>query len=211
MTNFTPIFPLGIVVYPGEALNLHIFEPRYKQLIHECVALKKPFGIPVVLDKKMQEFGTLVEVVSVAKQYEGGEMDIHTRGLSVFRLLELVREIPDKLYSGAIVNYPENDITPDKLTMKRLMSKVRELHRLLQVDKNFGKPDQDLDSYAIAHHVGLTLEQEFDLLKLFSEKQRKEFIKRHLHKAIPLLSGVEQLKQRIQLNGHFKNLSGFNF
>jgi uncharacterized protein len=54
------------------------------------------------------------------------------------------------------------------------------------------------------------VEQEFELLTLFSEKQRKEFIKRHLHKAIPLLSGVEQLKQRIQLNGHFKNLSGFN-
>jgi len=210
MTNFTPIFPLGIVVYPGEALNLHIFEPRYKQLVNECVALKKPFGIPVVLDKKMQEYGTLIEIESVAKQYEGGEMDIHTRGTKVFRLLELVREVPDKLYSGAIVNYPENDTTSDKAVMKRLMGKVRELHRLLQVDKNFRKPDEDLDSYAIAHHIGLTLEQEFDLLKLFSEKQRKEFIKRHLHKAIPLLSGVEQLKQRIQLNGHFKNLSGFN-
>ena len=210
MTNFTPIFPLGIVVYPGEALNLHIFEPRYKQLINECFAQKKPFGIPVVLDKQMQEYGTLVEIESIAKQYEGGEMDIHTRGIRVFRLLELVREIPDKLFSGAIVTYPENDTTGDRTFMKRLMGKVHELHRLLQVDKNFGKPDEDLDSYAIAHHIGLTLEQEFDLLTLFSEKQRKEFIKRHLHKAIPLLSGVEQLKQRIQLNGHFKNLSGFN-
>ena len=90
------------------------------------------------------------------------------------------------------------------------MSKVRELHRLLQINKEFGRPDEALDSYAIAHHVGLTVEQEFELLTLFSEKQRKEFIKRHLHKAIPLLSGVEQLKQRIQLNGHFKYLSGFN-
>ncbi|NDF99766.1 MAG: peptidase S16 [Chitinophagia bacterium] len=210
MTNFTPIFPLGIVVYPGEALNLHIFEPRYKQLINECFAQKKPFGIPVVLDKQMQEFGTLVEIESIAKQYEGGEMDIHTRGIKVFRLLELIRDIPDKLYSGAIVNYPDNDTTKDKAVMKRLMGKVRNLHRLLQIEKNFGKPDEDLDSYAIAHHVGLTVEQEFDLLKLFTEKQRKEFIRRHLHKAIPLLSGVEQLKQRIQLNGHFKNLSGFN-
>jgi Lon protease-like protein len=87
MTNFTPIFPLGIVVYPGEALNLHIFEPRYKQLINECFTQKKPFGIPVVLDKQMQEFGTLVEIESIAKQYEGGEMDIHTRGTKVFRML----------------------------------------------------------------------------------------------------------------------------
>lgn len=210
MTNFTPIFPLGIVVYPGEALNLHIFEPRYKQLINECFTLKKPFGIPVVLNKQMQEFGTLVEIESIAKQYESGEMDIHTRGTTIFRLLELVREIPDKLYSGAIVTYPDNDTTGDDAGMKKLMGKVRELHRLLQVNKDFGRPDDALDSYAIAHHIGLTIEQEFDLLKLFSEKQRKEFIKRHLHKAIPLLSGVEQLKQRIQLNGHFKNLSGFN-
>lgn len=210
MTNFTPIFPLGIVVYPGEALNLHIFEPRYKQLINECFTLKKPFGIPVVLDKQMQEFGTLVEIESIAKLYEGGEMDICIRGTTVFRLLELVREIPEKLYSGAIVTYPDNDRQADSVSMKRLMEKVRELHRLLQVNKEFGKPDEALDSYAIAHHIGFTLEQEFDLLKLFTEKQRKEFIRRHLHKAIPLLSGVEQLKQRIQLNGHFKNLKGFN-
>jgi uncharacterized protein len=210
MTNFTPIFPLGIVVYPGEVLNLHIFEPRYKQLISECFAQKKPFGIPVVLGKEMQEYGTLVEIEGIAKQYEGGEMDIHTRGLRVFRLLELVREIPEKLYSGAIVSYPDNDAQNDPLTMKRLMAKVRELFRLLQVNKEFGQPDEALGSYAIAHHVGLSPEQEYELLKLFSEKQRKEFIKRHLHKAIPLLSGVEQLKQRIQLNGHFKNLSGFN-
>ena len=45
MTNFIPIFPLGIVVYPGESLNLHIFEPRYKQLISECHAGKKTFDV----------------------------------------------------------------------------------------------------------------------------------------------------------------------
>ena len=60
MINFVPIFPLGIVVYPGEELNLHIFEPRYKQLVEECAALKKPFGIPSVVDSRMSELGTLV-------------------------------------------------------------------------------------------------------------------------------------------------------
>ena len=55
MTNFIPIFPLSIVVYPGEDLNLHIFEPRYKQLIAECIATKKPFGIPAVIGNNMNE------------------------------------------------------------------------------------------------------------------------------------------------------------
>ena len=62
MTNFVPIFPLAIVVYPGEDLNLHIFEPKYKQLINECHDQKKPFAIPVVLESKMNELGSLVEI-----------------------------------------------------------------------------------------------------------------------------------------------------
>jgi len=56
MTNFIPIFPLGIVVYPGESLNLHIFEPRYRELILECIENSKPFGIPVVIENKLMEF-----------------------------------------------------------------------------------------------------------------------------------------------------------
>ena len=72
MTNFIPIFPLGIVVYPGEELNLHIFEPRYKQLIKDCHESKKPFGIPSVVNNKMTEMGTLVEVAEITKLYDNG-------------------------------------------------------------------------------------------------------------------------------------------
>lgn len=70
MINFIPIFPLNIVVYPGEQLNLHIFEPRYKQLIRECVLEKKPFGIPTVIDHKLEEYGTRVFVTEIVKEYD---------------------------------------------------------------------------------------------------------------------------------------------
>lgn len=85
MTNFIPIFPLGIVVYPGEELNLHIFEPRYKQLIRECYADAKPFGIPAVIDDKLNEMGTLVRITEITTVHEDGRMDIRTRGERVFR------------------------------------------------------------------------------------------------------------------------------
>ena len=111
MTNFIPIFPLDIVVYPGEPLNLHIFEPRYKQLIKDCTQDKKHFGIPSALNKKIEELGTLMEIIEIVKEYENGEMDIKTKGISVFRILEVIKEIPDKLYCGAIVNYPQNTTT----------------------------------------------------------------------------------------------------
>src|SRR3989337_2030747 len=97
MTNFIPIFPLGIVVYPGEDLNLHIFEPRYKQLIKECHEQKKPFGIPTVIENKLQEHGTLVEITELSKLNDNGEMDIKTQGVQVFRILEQIKEIPEKL------------------------------------------------------------------------------------------------------------------
>src|SRR6187455_1258603 len=126
MTNFIPIFPLGIVVYPGENVNLHIFEPRYKQLVKECHENKKPFGIPAVLNNKLQD---------------NGEMDIKTKGEKVFRMLEIIKEVPDKLYSGAIVNYPDNKEQGDMELMRRVLKGIRELHKLLNVSKDFKKPD----------------------------------------------------------------------
>jgi uncharacterized protein len=207
MINFVPIFPLGIVVFPHEDLNLHIFEPRYKQLITDCFADKKPFGIPTVLKKGLSERGTLVEVKEIVEVYPDGKMDIKTKGLRVFDILEVVKEIPEKLYSGAIVNYPHNDERHHIRLLRKVVNNIRELHQLLKVDKQFPKPDDELLSYDIAHHVGLSLEEEYELHGLLREDQRLEYIKRHIVKLLPVVNELETLKHRIKLNGHFKNLS----
>ena len=211
MTNFIPIFPLGIVVYPGEKLNLHIFEPRYKQLIDECYKQKKPFGIPTVIDNKLQDYGSLVNITEITKVYDNDEMDIKTMGDKVFRILEIIKSVPDKLYSGAIVNYPNNHIQGSNELMRRVVNSIKELFKLLKVKKEFGKGDAELNSYDVAHHIGLSLEEEYELLGLMYESQRQEYIKRHLTKVIPLVAEMERLKKKVKLNGHFKNLSTFNF
>lgn len=210
MTNFVPIFPLEIVVYPGEALNLHIFEPRYKQLVNECFSNKKPFGIPTVLNNAVTELGTLVEINEIVNVHEDGKLDIRVKGLQVFRVLEVVKEIPDKLYSGAIVTYPVNE-TAHRNTIRKIVASIRELHRLLNVSKDFKKEEDELTSYDLAHHAGLSLEEEYELLGLMQELQRLEYLKRHLAKVLPVVSGMENLKEKIRLNGHFKELKGFNF
>ena len=207
MTNFIPIFPLGIVVYPEEQLNLHIFEPRYKQLIKECIAENKPFGIPSVVDRKIAEYGTLVEIVRVEKTYDNGELDVVTRGIKVFRILEVIKGIPDKLFSGAIVSYPDNQFNNNNRLHAQVLHAMRELHSILQISKSFHKEDEALLSYDIAHHVGLSLTEEYELLYLFQELQRLEYLKRHLLKVIPLMAEMERLKDRVKLNGHFRNLS----
>ena len=210
MTNFIPIFPLSIVVYPGEDLNLHIFEPKYKQLIKECFDQKKPFGMPVVINNKVNELGTLVDIVEISKLYDTGEMDIKTRGQKIFRVLEIIDEVPDKLYSGAIVSYPANTGHGKKLLMSKVIVAIKELHKLLKVKKPFHKDEEQLSSYDVAHHAGLTLDEEYEFLSLTSELQRQEYLKRHLARVLPVVAEMELLKEKIKLNGHFKNITGFN-
>ncbi len=210
MTNFIPIFPLGIVVYPGEQLNLHIFEPRYKQLIKECAENNKLFGIPSVIEEQVKDTGTLVRVVEISKVYDDGKMDIKTEGLEVFNILEVIKQLPDKLYSGAIVNYPANSTFGNRPLMETIISAIRELHKLLNISKEFKKPDDELWSYDVAHHAGLSLMEEYELLELLHELQRQEYLKRHLKKVIPVIAEMETLKKRVKLNGHFKDLRGFD-
>jgi Lon protease-like protein len=210
VTNFIPIFPLSIVVYPDENLNLHIFEGRYKQLIQECHAAKKPFGIPTVIEEKVQDYGTLMEISELAAVHENGEMDIKTKGVRVFRILEVITEVPDKLYSGAIVNYPETFEQGNPELMRKVMNSIRDLHQLLKVDKDFKKEDAVVRAYDVAHHIGMSLVEEYELLGLFDERQRQEYLKRYLTRVIPLVAGMEQLKEKIKMNGHFKNLGGLD-
>lgn len=211
MINFIPIFPLEIVVYPGEQLNLHIFEERYKQLINECFTEKKLFGIPAVLNSAVAEYGTLVKISEIAEVYEDGRMDIRTQGIRVFRILEVVKSIPNKLYSGAIVDYPPNEEYLKLNMMRKVVSAIRELHKLLNITKDFKKADEQLSSYDVAHHAGLTLQEEYELLGLLREDQRLEYLKRHLNKVLPMVAGIESIKDKIKFNGHFRELKGFNF
>lgn len=208
MTSFIPIFPLDIVVYPGEALNLHIFEPRYKQLIKECIEEEKRFGIPCVIDKKVQEYGTSIEVTELVKEYETGEMDIRVKGKDVFRVLEVVKELPEKLYSGAIVSYPHNTTEQqDSQIAELILKEVKRFYELLNVEDKFPAEQLDVISYRIAHFIGMSMQQEYEMLQLFTETQRLEYIRRHLKDAVPLVTELETSKARIKMNGHFRDLS----
>lgn len=211
MTNFIPLFPLSIVVFPGEELNLHIFEPRYKQLIQDCHQSKKPFGIPTVINNVVMECGTLVDIVEITKVYDNGEMDIKTKGSLVFKILEQIQELPEKLYHGAIVTYPPTKYIGSATLMQKIIESIRELHTILKVNKIFKKSDQDLCSFDVAHHAGMTIEEEYQLLEFEQELHRQEYIKRHLVKVLAMMGQMNKLKEKIQLNGHFKNLEGFNF
>ncbi len=89
-------------------------------------------------------------------------MDIKTEGLRIFRILEVIKKVPEKLYSGAIVNYPENDDYGNRELMQKVVSGVKQLHNLLNISKDFKKPDEQLKTYDVGHHAGLSLEEEYE-------------------------------------------------
>lgn len=206
MTRLLPMFPLQLVVYPGENLNLHIFEPRYKQLIQECEEEGTTFGIPSYIDNNVQDIGTEIELVKIEKKYPNGELDIRTKGVGVFRIHEYFSKAPEKLYAGATVEDIELDYEGNFVLNEKILELVAELFQLLNIQKEIPSNDETFRVFDIAHHIGFNLYQEYELLSLAKESERQEFILTHLNRLIPVVEEMENLRKKVQMNGHFKNI-----
>ena len=123
----------------------------------------------------------------------------------------MITSIPEKGYSGAIVNYPENEFTGNNELMLKVTDAIRELHKMLNVTKQLKASGPALNSYDVAHHAGLSLDQEYEMLGLMKELQRQEYLRGRLQKVLPVVAEMESLKEKVKLNGHFRNLGGFEF
>jgi len=206
MKDFLPLFPLKMVVYPGEHLNLHIFEPRYRQLVRECEQNNITFGIPAFIDNKVMDFGTEMKLISVEKKYESGEMDIKTLGVGIFKIHEFYKVASNKLYSGADIERMNDDAKADHLTKQSILKEIGILFKLLKIKKEVPTDIQAFKTYDIAHHVGFSLEQEYEFLCLPSEQKRQEYMETHLQRLIPVVKEMERLRKKAEMNGHFKNV-----
>ncbi|MBC8045906.1 MAG: LON peptidase substrate-binding domain-containing protein [Fimbriimonadaceae bacterium] len=204
LQKFIPIFPLSLVAYPGEKMNLHIFEPRYKQLIKECVDEEKTFAIPVIDKNAILEYGTEMKINSVEKTYDEGEMDIKVEGLQVVRVLEVIKEVPDKLYSGAVVSVMENIEDHHSKTKFELEELALELFKLLDIKEDVVKEGFTFKSFKLAHYVGFNLLEEFELLRHPRETARQKLIIEHIKKILPAVKQVAEIREKAKLNGHFR-------
>jgi Lon protease-like protein len=209
MEEKIPLFPLKMVPFPGEMINLHIFEPRYKELVNDILNLEKRFGIPPFINKKI-DFGTLMEITEVAKVYEDGRMDIITNGIKVFKILDYNNPSKGKKYAEGFVEYMENDPAEDPLMKSIFIEKIEEFFVLINEIGNTQVQD-DINSYDVIHKLGLTLEMEYEILKMEREVERQEYIIDYLEKTIPVLRRVEKAKEKIRMNGHFRYFDAINF
>lgn len=210
MSPQIPIFPLQLVIYPGEDLNLHIFEPRYKQLINFCIEAHQSFGIPPYFDEQIQSLGTLVSIDKVHKTYEDGRMDISVRGKSIFTLHEILQPYEDKLFSGATIkDYPVSYADNGQL-QEELRSLLLQLFEALQIHKKLPVTDQ-LTAYQVAHIAGMVLEQEYELLQIREEMERQQYLIDHLQSLMPSAKKMQQIRQKALMNGHFREFGPLEF
>lgn len=208
-TSLLPFFPLNLVVFPGEKLNLHIFEDRYRQLIDECLEEQKTFGIPTYLDDRLPGCGTEMKVTALHERHPDGSMDISTEGIRVFRIETFDNPVAGKLYAGGEIAF-----LPEETDLIRPLPQLTELldrlYSLITTPVAYDS-EQKPFSFQVAHKVGLSLADEYELLALRRESARQQFLIQHLQKVIPIVAEMEQTKSRIRMNGHFRNLDPLNF
>lgn len=206
MNNLLPLFPLKLVAFPGEKLNLHIFEPRYLQLIDECEAEGTTFGIPPYLDGKLMPFGTELRLVKIEKRHPDGKIDIRTEGVGIFRIDEFQPIVAGKLYAGATIDRMELDYEGDFSKVNTILDRVAELFSIMKINKDIPDNTPQFTTYDLAHHVGFSIEQEYEFLRIPNEVDRQIYMLRHFDKLIPIVQEMEKLRKRVQMNGHFKDL-----
>ncbi len=190
-------------------MNLHVFEPRYKQLVNECLDQSSTFGIPAYIHNKL-DMGTEVEIIELVKTYSDGRMDIRTRGLAIFNVLDFDNPLENKLYSGGTVEIHMIELEIDEERVIIIKSLLDNFYELLKVENPY-LSDNYKTSFDFAHKIGLSLDEEYLLLQMKSEQERLDFITKHLEKTTPVLEEVEKTKKKIALNGHFKRLGPLKF
>jgi Lon protease-like protein len=185
LSSLLPIFPLELVLLPGVPLPLHIFEPRYKEMIAECLEQKKPFGVVRASSDGVADIGCTAEIMSVIKKYDDGRMDILTRGVERFEVIE-VNE--DRSFLQAEISVVQDEDEPGKPAAEMVTQAVR-LHA--EIAKLAGAepagPDEHAGnlSFLLAGSLPLDLDFKQNLLSTLSEKKRLEAVIGYLEAILP--------------------------
>jgi Lon protease-like protein len=196
-----PLFPLNVVLLPGATLPLHIFEPRYRQMVRHCLDEKSEFGVLLALPKGIVRVGCTAQVTEVPKRYNDGRMDIITVGRSPFRITQLVNAdayANDALLEGDVDFLDDRDARVDARLQSELTRLYEVCHTLVFDDypRNIEAEATEYLSFAVAATLPLDLMCKQQLLELRSEADRQERLVGYLREWAPHLQKQEKSRAR---------------
>jgi len=205
-----PLFPLNVVLLPGADLPLHIFEPRYRQMVSRCLDDKTEFGMLLSLPKGIVRVGCTAEITEVVNRYEDGRMDILAVGRAPFRILELLHTealSEESLLEGQVDYLDDRERAVEPRVRRELVQLYEVCHTIVYGDyprKIQGNVPEDF-SYMVAGTLPMDLMWKQQVLELRSEADREERLVTYLREWAPHLQKAEALRQRADGNGHGVN------
>jgi ATP-dependent Lon protease len=201
MNDILPIFPLRIVVFPDEYVNLYIFEPRYKAMISDCISNNSTFGIVYFDGEKNNVIGAEMKIISIEKKYIGGEMDIKTKAIGLFKMETFYKHLNNnRLYSGAEITQIQNDTVSDTYLQNKLFKLLTKYFTILKINLVLPKVE-DLVSFEIANLISINLQEKYTLTTLLTENERLQYIILLLENLIPLIQSIEILQKKSKNEG----------
>lgn len=195
-----PLFPLELVLLPGTPLPLHIFEPRYKEMIRECISTEAPFGVVRAFEEGIAEVGCTAEIITVTKEYPDGRLDLVCEGRKRFEVIEVNR---DRSFLQAEVLIVPDD--PEAAAQEERVKAVQlhlEILSMAGAVQDLSAADQNQLSFYLAGSLPLDLDFKQKLLAMRSEAQRIQAVAAYLETIVPQLKRAARARQTAGGNGH---------
>lgn len=193
------MFPLDLVLFPGAPLPLHIFEPRYKEMITDCLEHKRPFGMVRAQKDALAEVGCTAAILKVKKKYEDGRLDIDAEGRQRFEIIQLNQE--RSFLQGEVLFFDDDPGTVSDADAKSALQLHTQLFDILGQQTEITSSN-GCSSFQLAHELPVDLDFKQALLEMKSEPQRMETLVEYYKATIPRVEKTLRVRQKASGNGH---------
>ncbi|HXM65785.1 MAG TPA: LON peptidase substrate-binding domain-containing protein [Candidatus Acidoferrum sp.] len=200
MSALIPLFPLDVVLFPGVPLPLHIFEPRYKEMIGECLAQQRNFGVVRAVEQGLAEVGCTAEIVTVVKEYPDGRLDVVTEGRRRFELLGVNQE--RSFLQAEVAMIEDEPGGPSQADTERAIQLHSELLAVAGARQDLSAAATSDLSFYLAGSLPLDLDFKQRLLGLRSEAERIGLLISYLETIVPNIKRAARARQTAGGNGH---------
>jgi Lon protease-like protein len=193
------LFPLELVLLPTERVPLHIFEPRYKELIGECLAEEREFGLLFEDEGGRREIGTRAAVVEVLQVFDDGRMNVVVEGRERFRLVGLTSG--RAFLTGDVEEVDDDDDPPRRRDVQRALTSFRRLIEVAESDVEEPVGESGSLAFELAARIDFGLELKQELLELRSERRRMTRIVELIERATAAIAAEREVRRRASANG----------
>jgi len=201
LSSLLPLFLLDLVLLPGGSLPLHIFEPRYREMISECLAQDQPFGVVRSKEGGLAEIGCTAAILEVTKKYDDGRMDIATEGRRRFEVMQLNQE---RSFLRAEVLYLEDE--PGRATPEQIEQALKLHGEIMSLAGAEAESATQIDEKQLSFHLASSLPIDLDfkqsLLAMPSEQERLPAVISAFEALLPAIRRTMHLRHKAGGNGH---------